>query len=90
MPERLRKRLMTQKYYLTTDLNIVTFLASKKIIPYNCKEDKYNKDAIAYFYTNTSKLRACLYEWYNLNAWLDRFSHRSPKSNKKMLQIGTL
>ena len=48
MPERLRKRLMTQKYYLTTDLNIVTFLASKKIIPYNCKEDKYNKDAIAF------------------------------------------
>ena len=64
MPERLRERLQTQKYYMTTDLHIIRFLEEKGIKPYNTDEHKQHKGIIMYFYGNSSKLRACLYEWY--------------------------
>ena len=68
MPEKLKQRLNHSKYYMTTDLHIVDFLEEKGIVPYNTDEHKQHKGIIIHFYGNSSKLRACLYEWYETRA----------------------
>ena len=67
MPEKLKQRLQTQKYFLTTNEDIVDYLSKEGVKPYNSKPDKYNPNAIAYFYGNSSMLRACLYHYYDRN-----------------------
>ena len=65
MPEKLFERLKHQNYFMTTNLNIVKFLLEKGVVPYNNKKDKYNPNIIIFYFGNSSKLRACLHEYFN-------------------------
>lgn len=64
MPEKLKERLKTQKYYMTTNLHIVRYLESEGIKPYNIEPSKKHKHINMFFYGNTSMLRACLHNYY--------------------------
>lgn len=64
MPEKLFERLKHQNYFMTTNLKIVKFLLEKGVVPYNNKKDKYNPNIIIFYFGNSSKLRACLYEYF--------------------------
>lgn len=65
MPTELKERLKKQKYYMTSNIHIMTFLATKGIIPYNVEYGEHDNNKNKFFYGNSSKLRACLHEYYN-------------------------
>lgn len=65
--EQLKEALETKKTYITSNINIVTFLMTKGVLPYNSTEDRNenHKGIRIFFYGNSSKLRAYIYEYYN-------------------------
>ena len=64
MPEKLKEKLRTSNYYMTSNIKIVTFLTKKGVIPYGSSPNRNNPSVNIYFYGNSSKLRACLHIYY--------------------------